>query len=62
MKRAESKAVRINQIERLLWSHPEGLSRTEIARRIGVHRSVITKYLDHDDLPPDIFEDHLDDK
>ena len=62
MKRAEGKAVRINQIERLLWSHPEGLSRTEIARRIGVHRSVITKYVDQDDLPPNIYEDHLDGK
>ena len=62
MKRAESKAARINQIERLLWSHPEGLSRTEVARRIGVHRSVITKYLDQDDLPPGIYEDDLDGK
>ena len=60
MKRAEGKAARINQIERLLWSHPEGLSRTEVARRIGVHRSVITKYLDQNDLPSSIFEDHLD--
>ncbi len=58
MKQAEGKAARINQIERLLWSHPEGLSRTEIARRIGVNRSVITKYLDQDDLPPSIYEDH----
>ena len=62
MKRAEGKAVRINQIERLLWSHPEGLTRTEVARRIGVHRSVITKYVDQDDLPPSIYEDFLDGK
>ena len=62
MKRAEGKAARINQIEKLLWSHPEGLARTEIARRIGVNRSVITKYLDQDDLPPSIYEDHLDGK
>ena len=62
MKRAEGKAARINQIEQLLWSHPEGLTRTEVARRIGVHRSVITKYLDQDDLPPSIYEDHLDGK
>ena len=62
MKRAEGKAARINQIERLLWSHPEGLSRTEVARRIGVHRSVITKYLDQDALPPSIYEDYLDGK
>ena len=62
MKRAEGKAVRINQIEMLLWSHPEGLTRTEVARRIGVHRSVITKYVDQDDLPPSIYEDFLDGK
>ena len=62
MKRAEGKAARINQIERLLWSHPEGLTRTEVARRIGVNRSAITKYLDQDDLPPSIYEDHLDGK
>ena len=60
MKRAGSKAVRINQIEQLLWSHPEGLTRSEIARRTGVNRSVITKYLDQDDLPPSIYEDDLD--
>ena len=62
MKRAESKAVRINQIERLLWSHPEGLTRTEVARRIGVHRPVITKYFDQDDRPPGICDDHPDSK
>ena len=62
MKRAEGKAARINQIERLLWSHPEGLTRTQVARRIGVHRSVVTKYLDQNDLPPSIYEDHLDGK
>ena len=62
MKRAESKAARINQIEKLLWSHPEGLTRSDIARRLGVNRSVITKYLDQDDLPPSVYEDHLDGK
>ena len=60
MKRAGSKAVRINQIEQLLWCHPEGLTRSEIARRTGVNRSVISKYLDQDDLPPSIYEDDLD--
>lgn len=62
MKRADGKAVRINQIERLLWSHPEGLTRTEVARRISVNRSVITKYLDQNDLPPSIYEDHSGNK
>ena len=62
MKRAEGKAVRIHQIEKLLWSHPEGLTRTEVARRIGVNRSVISRYLNQGDLPPSIYEDHLDGK
>ena len=46
MNRAEEKAQRLLQIEKLLWAHPEGLTRAEIARRLGVNRSTITKYLD----------------
>jgi predicted DNA-binding transcriptional regulator YafY len=51
---------RIAQIEELLWAHPEGLSRARIAERLGVTRSVISKYLDHNDLPASIYEDDLD--
>lgn len=56
MNRAEEKAQRLLQIEKLLWAHPEGLTRAEIARRVGVNRSTITKYLDSDQLPPGIYE------
>ncbi len=48
------------QVEQLLWAHPEGLSRADVARRLGVNRSTITKYLNKDHLPPSIYEDDLD--
>ncbi|MCC9078495.1 CRISPR-associated helicase Cas3' [Litorilinea aerophila] len=60
MSRATEKAMRLLQIEQLLWAHPEGLTRAEIARRIGVNRSTITKYLDKDHLPASIYEDEFD--
>ncbi len=37
---------RIAQLELLLLAHPEGLRRAEIARRIGVHRSTIGRYIE----------------
>ena len=40
------KGERVAQIELLLHSHPEGLRRAEIARRLGVHRSTISRYID----------------
>lgn len=48
--------MRLLQIEELLWAHPEGLTHAEIARRLGVNRSTITKYLDAGQLPPGIYE------
>ena len=56
MNRAQEKSQRLLQIEQLLWAHPEGLTRAEIARRLGVNRSTITKYLDAGQLPPGIYE------
>jgi CRISPR-associated endonuclease/helicase Cas3 len=44
-KRASGKAERLLQIEALLLAYPEGLSQAEIARRIGVNRSTIHRYL-----------------
>lgn len=60
MNRAQEKSQRLLQIEQLLWAHPEGLTRAEIARRLSVNRSTITKYLNKDHLPPSIYDDDLD--
>ncbi len=60
MNRAQEKSQRLLQIEQLLWAHPEGMTRAEIARRLDVNRSTITKYLDKDHLPPSIYVDDLD--
>lgn len=53
MSRAENKASRLLQIEALLLAHPEGSTQAEIARRLGVNRSTINRYLP--DLPKHIF-------
>jgi CRISPR-associated endonuclease/helicase Cas3 len=42
---ALKKAERAIQLEHLLLAHPSGLSRAEIARRLGIHRSTVTRYL-----------------
>jgi len=53
MNRSENKTSRILQIEALLLGHPEGLFQAEIARRLGVNRSTINRYLP--DLPAHIY-------
>ena len=60
MNRAQEKSQRLLQIERLIWSHPEGLTQAEIARRLGVNRSTISRYVDADHLPPGVYVDDLD--
>jgi CRISPR-associated endonuclease/helicase Cas3 len=45
MSRAENKADRLLQIEALLLTHPRGMTQSEIARRLGVDRSVIHRNL-----------------
>lgn len=45
MGRATTKAERLLQIEALLLQHPEGLTQADIARRLGVHRSTVYRYL-----------------
>lgn len=60
MKRAENKALRLQQIEKLLWAHPEGLSQSEVARRVGVNRSTIWKYIENNQLPPGVYVDEFD--
>lgn len=41
-----SKHIRLKQLEELLISHPDGLRRAEIARRLGVNRSTIGRDVD----------------
>lgn len=60
MNQSQQKRHRLEQIEELLWAHPEGLSPARIAERIGTTRSTLSKYMSHDDLPPSIYEDDLD--
>ncbi len=45
------------QLELLLLSHPEGMRRAEIARRLGVHRSTVGRYVDELRKKIDIWED-----
>ena len=45
MERAMGKAERLLQIEALLLDYPDGLSQAEIARRLGVNRSTVYRYL-----------------
>lgn len=54
--RAMNKTARLLQIEALLLAHPEGLTQAEIARRLGVNRSTVHRYLP--DLEPfAVYED-----
>lgn len=45
MSRAENKTERLLKMEAMLLAYPEGLTQSEIARRLGVHRSVIHRNL-----------------
>lgn len=58
MSRAETKTARLLEIEDLLLTHSEGLTQAEIARRLGVNRSTVNRYLP--DLPAHIYIDDLD--
>lgn len=51
------KAERLMQLELLLLSHPEGMRRADIARRLGVHRSTVGRYIDELKKQSDICED-----
>jgi CRISPR-associated endonuclease/helicase Cas3 len=46
---AETKTQRLMQLEQLLLTHPQGLHRSEIARRLGVHRSTAARYINEMD-------------
>ncbi len=52
------KGERVAQLELILRSHPEGLRKSDIARRIGVHRSTIGRYIDELKQYSNIYEDN----
>lgn len=52
------KGERVAQLELLLLSHPEGLRRAEIARRLGVHRSTISRYVSELSQYIDVYEEN----
>lgn len=45
MDRVQNKVNRLMQIETLLLSHPEGLTQSDLARKLGVNRSTILRNL-----------------
>jgi len=45
MKKFERKLEQIYRLEHLLLAHPKGLKQAEIARRLAVHRSTVSRYL-----------------
>ncbi len=51
------KGERVAQLELILRSHPEGLRKSDIARRIGVHRSTIGRYIEELKQYSNIYED-----
>ncbi len=52
------KGERVAQMELLLRSHPEGIRRAEIARRLGVHRSTVSRYVENLSQHIDIYEEN----
>lgn len=55
MSRIENKVQRLEQIEAILLAHPEGQSQSQLANRLGVHRSTILRNLA--DLSAPVFEE-----
>lgn len=47
----EKKLERFTQFKELLLAHPDGLIKAEIGRKLGVHRSVASDYIDEFALP-----------
>ncbi|MBR2282648.1 MAG: WYL domain-containing protein [Spirochaetales bacterium] len=52
------KGERVAQLELILRSHPEGLRKSDIARRMGVHRSTIGRYIEELKQYSSIYEDN----
>ena len=52
------KGERVAQLELILKAHPEGLRKSDIARRIGVHRSTIGRYIEELKKFSNVYEDN----
>lgn len=61
MESAYNKSERLVQLEQILLAHPHGLRRSDLARRIGVNRSTVGRYIDElsgrHNAPIPIFEE-----
>lgn len=56
MNKINNKYDRIQQLTILLKTHPDGLRKAEIARRLGVHRSTVGRYIDELSLTIPLWE------
>jgi CRISPR-associated endonuclease/helicase Cas3 len=56
MTRIANKSMRLSEIEAILMSHPEGLTQSQLAEKLGVHRSTVLRNLA--DLQAPVYEDH----
>jgi two-component sensor histidine kinase len=52
----KNKQDRMNKLTAMLEAHPNGLRKAEIARRLGVHRSTVGRYIDQLSLSLQIWE------
>ncbi len=52
------KGERVAQLELILKAHPEGLRKSDIARRIGVHRSTVGRYIEDLKKYSDVYEEN----
>jgi len=50
--RLDKKFERIEQLKQLMLDHPAGLTKSQIAQRLGVHRSTAGEYVDELSGPP----------
>ena len=61
MERASNKSERLAQLEQLLIAHPQGIRQAEIARRLKVNPSTISRYIkelsSRHDSPVPIYDD-----
>ena len=55
--RSHSKAERLLRLEQILLAYPEGLRKAEIARKLGVHRATVGRYIKELSLRIPVWQD-----